>query len=53
MKKNSVNKKLLGIEILRVILSFVVVLDHLYKGKNFRNYYYIIYYHIPTFFLIK
>ena len=31
----------------------MVVLDHLYNGKNFRNYYYIIYYHIPTFFLIS
>ena len=31
----------------------MVVLDHLYKKKNFRNYYYIIYYHIPTFFLIS
>ena len=49
----SINKKILGIEILRVILSFMVVLDHLYKGKNFRHYYYIIYYHIPTFFLIS
>ena len=43
----------LGIEILRVFLSFMVVLDHLYNKKKLKKYYYILYYHIPSFFLIS
>ena len=43
----------LGISILRVILSFMVVLDHLYNKKKLKKYLYILYYHIPTFFLIS
>ena len=46
-------KALLGVEILRVILCFTVVLDHLYQNTNFQKYHYIIYYHIPTFFIIS
>lgn len=42
-----------GIEILRVFLSFMVIMDHLYNKKKLKNYYYILYYHIPTFFLIS
>jgi peptidoglycan/LPS O-acetylase OafA/YrhL len=41
-------KKILGIEILRFILCFMVVFDHLYKGNQ---YIYMLYYHIPTFFI--
>ena len=53
-----INKKVkkeynLGIEILRVFLSFMVVLDHLYNKKKLKKYYYILYYHIPSFFLIS
>ena len=43
-------KKILGIEILRFILCFMVVFDHLYEGNQ---YIYILYYHIPTFFNIS
>ena len=38
----------LGIEILRVFLSFMVVLDHLYNKKKLKKYYYILYYLFPT-----
>lgn len=51
---NNNNKKInIGISLLRVILSFMVVLDHLYNVKILKKYYYILYYHIPTFFLIS
>ena len=43
----------LGVDILRVLLSFTVVLDHLYNKKILKYYTYILYYHIPTFFLIS
>ena len=43
----------LGVDILRVILSFSVVMDHLYNPKILKKYVYILYYHIPTFFLIS
>lgn len=57
-KKNRIhlsNKKEinLGISILRVILSFMVVMDHLYNHKKLKKFYYILYYHIPTFFLVS
>ena len=43
----------LGVEILRVFLSFSVVMDHLYNKNILRKYSKILYYHIPTFFLIS
>ena len=46
-------KNVLGIEILRIILCFTVILDHLYKNSNFHRFHYIIYYHIPSFFVIS
>ena len=49
-KKKEIN---IGISVLRVILSFMVVLDHLYNKKKLKKYHYILYYHIPTFFLIS
>jgi len=47
------NKKNYGIAILRVILSFMVVLDHFYNYKVLKNYLNILYYHIPTFFVLS
>jgi len=46
-------KKNYGIAILRVILSFMVVLDHFYNYKVLKNYLHILYYHIPTFFILS
>ena len=53
--KNNYNKKEIniGISFLRVILSFMVILDHFYDYAILSKYYYILYYHIPTFFLIS
>ena len=48
---NKKDDKNYGIAILRVILSFMVVIDHFYKNK--KKYVYLLYYHIPTFFLIS
>jgi len=42
-----------GIGILRVCLSFVVIMDHLYDQKKYNQYIYFFYYHIPTFFLLS
>ena len=55
-KNNSINqnKELnIGIRILRIFLSFMVVIDHFYNSKLVKHYSYIIYYHIPCFFLIS
>ena len=43
----------LGIEILRVFLSFTVLMDHLYNQNKLRKYSNILYYHIPSFFIIS
>ena len=43
----------IGIGILRVCLSFMVVMDHLYNQQKYKQYVYFFYYHIPTFFLIS
>lgn len=43
----------IGIGILRVCLSFMVIMDHLYDHKKYEKYTYFFYYHIPTFFLIS
>ena len=54
---NSINKKKnfmnIGIRILRILLSFMVVLDHFYNKKKAKKIHYVLYYHIPTFFLIS
>lgn len=54
LKKNIQKKEInLGISILRVFLSFMVVMDHLYKKEKLQKYLIFLYYHIPTFFLIS
>lgn len=42
-----------GIGILRVCLSFMVIMDHLYDQEKYKRYVYFFYYHIPTFFLLS
>ena len=42
-----------GIEILRVILSFMIVLDRFYSRKRKKKLAYILYYNIPTLFLLS
>lgn len=49
-KKKDIN---IGIRILRVCLSFTVVMDHFYNIEKLQKFYHILYYHIPTFFLIS
>lgn len=46
-------KKNYGIALLRVILSFMVILDHFYDKERKKAIINIIYYHIPTFFLLS
>lgn len=54
LKKNIQKKEInIGISILRVFLSFMVVMDHLYKKEKLKKYLVFLYYHIPTFFLIS
>ena len=43
----------IGIGILRACLSFIVIMDHLYNPKKYKQYVYFFYYHIPTFFLLS
>lgn len=43
----------IGIAILRVFLSFMVVMDHMYNKKKLKKYLRFLYYHIPSFFLIS
>lgn len=49
-KRNNINY---GISILRVILSLMVVFDHFYDYKTKIKFTYILYYHIPTFFVLS
>ena len=49
-KKKEIN---IGIRLLRVCLSYMVVMDHFYNSKKLKKYHHILYYHIPTFFLIS
>ena len=42
-----------GIQILRVILSMMVVFDHFYDRKAKKRFIYILWSHIPTFFLLS
>ena len=51
MKVNNKKEKNFGIALLRVILAFMVVVDHFYDSKK-KNLL-ILYYHIPTFFLLS
>ena len=58
VEKNNYHLKMkkeynLGIGILRVCLSFIVIMDHLYDQKKYNRYIYFFYYHIPTFFLLS
>ena len=53
MKKIKKKEKNYGISILRVILSFMVVLDHFFDKRIKKKFTHILYYHIPTFFLIS
>ena len=46
------SSKILGIQLLRVILSFMVIIDNLCK-RDIKKYNFILYYHIPTFFIIS
>ena len=43
----------LGIGLLRIILSFMVVMDHFYNKKKIKKFLHILYYHIPSFFLLS
>ena len=43
----------IGIAVLRVFLSFMVVMDHIYNKQKIKNYLRFLYYHIPSFFLIS
>ena len=53
MKQINKKDKNYGIAILRVLLSYMVVIDHFYNKKIKKKYKHILYYHIPTFFLIS
>ncbi len=53
MKNSNKKEKNYGISILRVILSFMVVIDHFYDKKRKKKFLYILYYHIPTFYLLS
>ena len=53
MEKEDKKKKDYGISLLRIILSFMVVIDHFYDLKKKQKFVNILYYHIPTFFLIS
>lgn len=50
-----INKKVknYGIDLLRVLLSFMVVLDHFFDEQKKKKFKHILYFHIPTFFLIS
>jgi fucose 4-O-acetylase-like acetyltransferase len=52
-KENSKREYNLGIGLLRILLSFMVVIDHFYDSKKKKEYYYVLFYHIPSFFLIS
>ena len=53
MEKDDKKKKDYGISLLRIILSFMVAIDHFYDLKKKQKFVNILYYHIPTFFLIS
>ena len=53
MKINGKKEKNYGIALLRIILCFMVVLDHFYNERKQKKIVYLLYYHIPTFFLIS
>lgn len=43
----------IGIAILRVFLSFMVVMDHIYNRQEIKKYLRFLHYHIPSFFVIS
>ena len=53
MNEKEKKHKNYGIAILRIILSFMVVVDHFYDLKKQKKFAHILYYHIPTFFLMS
>ena len=53
MKLEQKSPKNHGISLLRFILAFMVVLDHFYEQKKQNKILHILYYHIPTFFLLS
>ena len=53
MDLNTSTEKNYGIAFLRVLLSFMVVMDHFYNKKRKAKFVHILYYHIPTFFLMS
>ena len=42
-----------GISILRVLLAFMVVIDHFYNKEVKKKFKHLLYFHIPTFFLLS
>lgn len=52
-KKIDKNEKNYGIAILRVFLAYMVVIDHFYDKRRKNKFLHILYYHIPTFFLLS
>lgn len=53
MDLNTKTEKNYGIALLRVLLSFMVVMDHFYNYERKVKFIHILYYHIPTFFVIS
>lgn len=53
MDLNTRTEKNYGIALSRVLLSFMVVMDHFYNYKRKVKFIHILYYHIPTFFLMS
>jgi len=54
--KNSIKKINLGIELLRMILSFLIVLVHFYVNKKSKFYFFLfqnLSYYVPSFFFIS
>lgn len=53
MKIYEKKQKNYGIALLRVLLSFMVVIDHCYNKRKKKVFMHILYYHIPTFFVLS
>ena len=53
MKICEKKQKNYGIALLRVLLSFMVVIDHCYNKRKKKVFMHILYYHIPTFFVLS
>ena len=50
--KNIKREYNIGIGLLRIILSFMVVIDHFYNKNKLKKYHSFLYYHIPSFYLL-